>query len=210
MKPTPIPVERILALEPACLRMTIPEAYRDGNGHMNVRWYAAIFDEAGDRLHERLGLTPKFHRDNGTGTMDLENQINYLREVIPGERIAVFARLVEQLKLGLYGECATAAIFEYPREKLHSIGRGSNAGNSWTAGSGRSVSSCAKAQSNTLRISIFTSRLGLRERDRSSAIKVSTANGCGFPLRDLDPPCLPFSPLRNPSKGVVKYTPKVG
>jgi len=94
MKPPPIPVERILALEPACLRMTIPEAYRDGNGHMNVRWYAAIFDEAGDPLHVRLGLTPKFHRDNGTGTMDLENHLNYLHEVIPGEGIAVFARLV--------------------------------------------------------------------------------------------------------------------
>ena len=94
MKPPPIPVEKILALEPACLRMTIPEEYRDGNGHMNVRWYASIFDEAGDPLHERLGLPPKFHRDNGTGTMDLENHINYLHEVIPGERIAVFARLV--------------------------------------------------------------------------------------------------------------------
>ena len=39
--------KKILALEPACLRMTVPEAYRDENGHMNVRWYAAIFDEAG-------------------------------------------------------------------------------------------------------------------------------------------------------------------
>jgi len=94
MKPAPIPVEKILALEPACLRTTIPEAYRDGNGHMNVRWYAAILDEAGDPLHDRLGLGPKFHRDNGTGTMDLENHINYLHEVIPGERIAVVARLV--------------------------------------------------------------------------------------------------------------------
>ena len=45
MKPPQISLEKILALEPACLRMTVPEAYRDENGHMNVRWYAAIFDE---------------------------------------------------------------------------------------------------------------------------------------------------------------------
>lgn len=94
MKPPEIPLEKILALEPACLRMTVPEAYRDENGHMNVRWYAAIFDEAGNTLHERLGLTPELHKAHGTGTMDLENHMNYLHEVMAGDRLAIFARLV--------------------------------------------------------------------------------------------------------------------
>ena len=94
MKPPEIPLEKILALEPACLRMTVPEACSDQNGHMNVRWYAAIFDDAGDSLHERLGLTPEYHKAHGTGTMDLESHINYLREVMIGDRLAIFARLV--------------------------------------------------------------------------------------------------------------------
>ena len=94
MKPPEIPLEKILALEPACLRMTVPEPYSDLNGHMNVRWYAAIFDDAGDTLHERLGLTPEFHKAHGTGTMDLEGHINYLREVMIGDRLAILARLV--------------------------------------------------------------------------------------------------------------------
>jgi acyl-CoA thioester hydrolase len=94
MKPPQIPLEKILALEPASLRMIVPEAYRDENGHMNVRWYATIFDEAGDNLHARLGLTPEFHKAHGTGTMDLENHFNYLHEVLAGDRLAIFARLV--------------------------------------------------------------------------------------------------------------------
>ena len=94
MKPPQISLEKILALEPACLRMPVPEAYRDENGHMNVRWYAAIFDEAGDALHARLGLTPEFHKAYGTGTMDLENHFNYLHEVRVGDRLAIFSRLV--------------------------------------------------------------------------------------------------------------------
>jgi acyl-CoA thioester hydrolase len=94
MKPPQIPLEKILALEPVSLRMNVPEAYHDVNGHMNVRWYAAIFDEAGDTLHVRLGLTPDFHKAHGTGTMDLENHINYLDEVRAGDRLAVFTRLV--------------------------------------------------------------------------------------------------------------------
>jgi acyl-CoA thioester hydrolase len=94
MKPPDIPLEKIRRLEPACLRMTVPETYRDGNGHMNVRWYAAIFDEAGDTLHERLGLPPKFHQPHGIGTMDLENHFNYLREVMTGDRLTIFSRVV--------------------------------------------------------------------------------------------------------------------
>src|SRR5262245_19413764 len=94
MKPTEIPLENILALEPACLRMTVPETYRDENGHMNVRWYATIFDEASYTLHERLGLTRQFHKASETGTMDLEHHFNYLREVIAGDRLAIFVRLV--------------------------------------------------------------------------------------------------------------------
>lgn len=94
MKPPQISLEKILALEPACLRMAVPEAYRDKNGHMNVRWYAAIFGEAGDTSHARLGLTPEFHKAYGTGTMDLENHFNYLNEVGASDRPAIFSRLV--------------------------------------------------------------------------------------------------------------------
>jgi len=94
MKPPEIRLEKILALEPTCLRLTVPDAYLDANGHMNVRWYATIFDEAGDTLHERLGLTPHFHEVHGTGTMDLENHFNYLHEVMTGDHLAVYVRLV--------------------------------------------------------------------------------------------------------------------
>ena len=43
MKPPVVPLEKITALEPVCLRLTIPDSYRDENGHMNMRWYLAIF-----------------------------------------------------------------------------------------------------------------------------------------------------------------------
>ena len=94
MKPPLIPLEKITALEPVCLRLTIPEAYRDANGHMNMRWYLAIFDDAGEVLHERLGLTPEYHRERRTGTVDLEHHIHFLSEVMPLDRVAVYVRCV--------------------------------------------------------------------------------------------------------------------
>jgi acyl-CoA thioester hydrolase len=96
MKPPNIPLERVLSLKPACLQKAIPEAYRDENGHMNMRWFVALFDEGGDTLHERLGLTPAFHREHRSGTFDLEHHTHFLSEVNPGDRIAIYVRLVGQ------------------------------------------------------------------------------------------------------------------
>ena len=61
---------------------------------MNMRWYVAIFDDAGDDLHVRLGLTPEFHRQHGTGTVDLEHHTHFISEVLAGDRIAVYVRVV--------------------------------------------------------------------------------------------------------------------
>ncbi len=96
MKPPHIALEKILTLAPPCLRMTVPDSWRDDNGHMNVRWYIAIFDDASDVLHADLGLTPEFHREHHSGTFDLEHHVQFLSEVLPAEQVAVYVRYVAQ------------------------------------------------------------------------------------------------------------------
>jgi acyl-CoA thioester hydrolase len=63
---------------------------------MNMRWYAALFDDAGDELHERCGLTPEFHTAHRSGTVDLEHHTHFLNEVMPGDTVVVYSRLVER------------------------------------------------------------------------------------------------------------------
>jgi acyl-CoA thioester hydrolase len=94
LKPPAIAVESVLALQPASLRIAVPESWADANGHMNMRWYVALFDDAGDELHDRVGLTPDFHRSHRTGTVDLEHHTHFLNEVMPGDTVAVYSRLV--------------------------------------------------------------------------------------------------------------------
>lgn len=96
MKPPAIALERVLELQPASLRKTVPHSWADSNGHMNMRWYVALFDDAGDELHERCGLTPEFHRIHHSGTVDLEHHTHFLNEVMPGDTVAVYSRLVER------------------------------------------------------------------------------------------------------------------
>jgi acyl-CoA thioester hydrolase len=94
LKPPVIAIEKILALEPPCLRITVPDSWTDSNGHMNIRWYLVVFDDAGEDLHARVGLTPDFHGQHQTGTMDLEHHTHFVNEIMPGENVAVYARLV--------------------------------------------------------------------------------------------------------------------
>lgn len=94
MKPPSVPLDKIRELAPPFLRLAIPEEYRDENGHMNMRWYLAVYDDAGYPLQEQLGLTREYHAAHGTGGFDLEHHIHYLNEVVPGDMVAVYARLV--------------------------------------------------------------------------------------------------------------------
>jgi acyl-CoA thioester hydrolase len=94
MKPASVSLDEIVVLRPVCLSKTIPAEYLDSNGHMNMRWYVALFDDAGDTLHEHLGLSRAFHRAHGTGTMDLEHHTWFLNEVMPDSRIGIYTRIV--------------------------------------------------------------------------------------------------------------------
>jgi acyl-CoA thioester hydrolase len=94
MKPPSLAIESILELQPPSLRIVVPPLWADANGHMNMRWYVALFDDAGDELHARVGLTPEFHAVQNTGTVDLEHHTNFLNEVIPGDPVTIYSRLV--------------------------------------------------------------------------------------------------------------------
>src|SRR5215207_1952786 len=93
MKPPAIPLEDIRAL-PLVYRMTIPDEYRDENGHMNMRWYLHLYDEAGYPLFEQFGLTPEYHTQHQTGGFDLEHHIHYLREIYTGDTVEIYARVI--------------------------------------------------------------------------------------------------------------------
>lgn len=93
MRPPEIRLEDITALQPI-YRLTVPAAYEDENGHMNMRWYLAIYDDAGYPMVASFGLTTEYHAQHKTGGYDLEHHVHYLREVMIGDSVAVYARLL--------------------------------------------------------------------------------------------------------------------
>jgi len=97
-----IPLDQLASL-PAVYRAVIPPPYEDRNGHMNMRWYLAIYDEAGDAMYPMLGLTADYFAASGAGGFDLEHHLWYPAEVRIGDTVVIRARLLARsLKLFHY------------------------------------------------------------------------------------------------------------
>ncbi len=67
----------------------------DEMGHMNVMWYVGKFDEATRHFFHALGLTSAFLRENKRGMAAVEQTIQYKRELLAGDIVAVHSVLLE-------------------------------------------------------------------------------------------------------------------
>jgi acyl-CoA thioester hydrolase len=72
---------------------TVPPAWIDYNGHMNVAYYVMIVDHATEAFHAAVGIDEAYRRA-GASTFAVEQHVNYLREVHAGATIACATRLV--------------------------------------------------------------------------------------------------------------------
>ena len=62
---------------------------------MNVMWYVSKFDEGTRHFFHALGLTPQFLRDSNRGMAAVEQTIQYKRELLAGDIVAVYSVLDE-------------------------------------------------------------------------------------------------------------------
>lgn len=86
-----VTVEQVRLL-PLFHRETIPESYLDLMGHMNIRWYMAVFDEAAWNYFASCGMDAAYFQSFEAGGFALKHHIHYLAEVHVGETVAVHTR----------------------------------------------------------------------------------------------------------------------
>jgi acyl-CoA thioester hydrolase len=75
-------------------RETIPSDYLDIMGHMNVRWYAALFDVAAWKFFESFGMDENYYRTEHAGGFALKQFVQFLAEVKVGECVGIRGRLL--------------------------------------------------------------------------------------------------------------------
>ncbi len=93
MRQPAIALEKLADL-PLLYRGVIPSAYEDQNGHMNVRWYLALYDLAGDAMYPMLSLNADELAASRMGGFDLEHHLWYAAEVHVGDTVAIRLRML--------------------------------------------------------------------------------------------------------------------
>ena len=83
----------VLALPAAPIRV-VPKEFGDGNGHLNVRNYLGILDDAEWTLFDAFGAGNKASTAGIGGMFALEQYLTYRHEVLVGAEVAVHVRLV--------------------------------------------------------------------------------------------------------------------
>lgn len=84
----------------------IKPEWLDYNNHMNVAYYVLVFDQAGEKLVAKIGLSEAVTKATGISWMVLENHVTYNNEVVLGQPVGVRFQLLDHdsKRLHLYFE----------------------------------------------------------------------------------------------------------
>lgn len=100
---TRMPTVRDLDELPSWLERTIPPEWEDLNGHVNVRHYLELYDQAGWPMMSELGIDEQHFREERRGFFDLEHHIWYLAEMHVGDTVTVHARFLARSAKRFHG-----------------------------------------------------------------------------------------------------------
>ena len=73
---------------------TIPREFLDENQHVNVQYYVHLVERGLVEVFRRIGLGELYASADEIGNFALEQHIRFLAELLLGDRISVFIRLV--------------------------------------------------------------------------------------------------------------------
>ena len=88
-----VSIEQVRQL-PVLLRETIPAEYMDEYGHMNVRWYSALWGQAAGAFMASLGMNQQEMLTRNTGHWMLRNVLDFKAELREGDTVEVYGRLL--------------------------------------------------------------------------------------------------------------------
>lgn len=75
--------------------MTVPAEWEDRNGHVNVQYYQTLYELGGYRILDEIGYDSDRLKAAGYGLFDIEHHLNYLAELIVGNEVSCFNRLLQ-------------------------------------------------------------------------------------------------------------------
>jgi acyl-CoA thioester hydrolase len=81
---------------PLQLSMIIPPQWEDRNGHVNVQFYQALYELGSYQVLEDVDVGKHYLEAQGYGMFDLEHHLHYRAEILVGERVSTYNRVLER------------------------------------------------------------------------------------------------------------------
>lgn len=97
-------------------RMVVFPMHCDHLGHMNVRWYAHVFDDGAFHIWPAVGITRKLMAETGVVTVVARTSTDFLREVRAGAMVRVETAF---LKLGTKSATHRQRLIDVETGTLH-------------------------------------------------------------------------------------------
>lgn len=88
---------------PNLMQQTVPPEWEDFNGHVNIQFYMTLYEKGGWPMVTKLGMDEAYFRDRRRGLFDLEHHIVYVSELHVGDRVSMYARLVDRTDKRFHG-----------------------------------------------------------------------------------------------------------
>ncbi len=88
---------------PALTSQVIPERWEDQNGHVNVSFYMAIYNDSGWPMLDLIGIDERYFNERGMGLVDLDNHLRYLSELHVGDQVTAYGRFLAHDEKRMHG-----------------------------------------------------------------------------------------------------------
>jgi len=76
------------------LSMDVPPEWQDRNGHVNVQYYLTLYEAGGYQVLGDVGIDEAYLDTHHFGLFDLEHHLHYRSEILVGDRVSTFNRIL--------------------------------------------------------------------------------------------------------------------
>jgi acyl-CoA thioester hydrolase len=75
--------------------LTVEPQWTDYNGHMNMAYYAVLFDKSAEEMFEGFGLGPEYVRQTNCSFFTLETHTTYAHEIHAGAKVRIENQIID-------------------------------------------------------------------------------------------------------------------
>lgn len=88
---------------PELTSQAIPGQWEDQNGHINVGFYMALYNDSGWPMLNLIGVDETYFSRRKLGLVDVDNHFRYLRELHVGDQVTAYGRFFGQDEKRMHG-----------------------------------------------------------------------------------------------------------